>query len=317
MLEPTPDPMPAPNSGGAWYVLGASVRGDSHQRKDLPNQDAMGWSAPGQADSGGQLPCPANPPLLLAVADGHGSARYSRSDRGAALAVACALDLLGEMVHAMQEADLSPTAVENYAREGLPKALTRAWRGKVDADLAADPAPPGQDEGYILYGATLLAVALTERFALWLNIGDGDGCVVTADGEMYRAVTPDARLLGTETYSLVQKEAWRHVQISLRMFGEQPPALVMLSTDGLSNSFASPGDFERTAPDLLGMLRKQGVDPVSEDLPAWLGDVSAQGSGDDITLLLAYRAGAAAQPGSGSDAAAGSQSFSARDRLRS
>jgi serine/threonine protein phosphatase PrpC len=238
--------------------------------------------------------------VILAVADGHGSARYSRSDRGAALAVQCAQKLLREMLISMQQENLSPAAVESYAKEGLPKALVRSWRAGVEADLDTDPVPTNQADGYLLYGSTLLAVAVTERFALWLNIGDGDGCLVTETGEIHRAVTPDARLLGTETYSLVQKDAWRHVQVSLGMFGDQPPALILLATDGLSNSFASPQGFERTGPDLLAMLQEQGVDQVAADLPDWLGDVSAEGSGDDITLLLAYREGAEIRLNAGS-----------------
>ena len=60
-----------------WQVVGAAVRGISHERLDLPCQDAQGHRV---------LP---NGVLLIAAADGAGSARFS--DEGARCAVKAAL----------------------------------------------------------------------------------------------------------------------------------------------------------------------------------------------------------------------------------
>src|SRR5437016_2401525 len=68
----------------AWRIVGRSVRGAAHKRVDLPNQDAIGW----WPDSGEGMP------VILAVSDGHGSAKYFRSHRGARLAVETALKVI-------------------------------------------------------------------------------------------------------------------------------------------------------------------------------------------------------------------------------
>ncbi|MDQ3699739.1 MAG: protein phosphatase 2C domain-containing protein, partial [Chloroflexota bacterium] len=86
---PAPDPMtvPLPNTVqgrvARWRVVGTSVRGASHRRHGLPNQDALRW----WPESG------LGPPLVLAVADGHGSAKCFRSDVGSRLAVAAAVEV--------------------------------------------------------------------------------------------------------------------------------------------------------------------------------------------------------------------------------
>ena len=36
------------------------------------------------------------------------------------------------------------------------------------------------------------------------------------------------------------------------------------------------------------MINKHGVKAVEENLPSWLSETSSMGSGDDITLLIAY-----------------------------
>ena len=61
----------------AWRAIGRSVRGASHVRSSLPNQDAIAWFP----DSG------KGPPLIVAVSDGHGSPRNFRSDVGSKIAV--------------------------------------------------------------------------------------------------------------------------------------------------------------------------------------------------------------------------------------
>lgn len=62
-----------------WRTLTASVRGAAHERSGLPNQDAVRVA---RFDEGRAL--------LVALADGHGSAKNFRSQPGARLAVATA-----------------------------------------------------------------------------------------------------------------------------------------------------------------------------------------------------------------------------------
>ncbi len=125
-----------------WTALSASVRGASHEKSGQGNQDAVRLKNPSGTDD----------VLLLAVADGHGSTRSFRSDRGSALAAECAL---------ARTAPFRPAArpgrpAEPRAQPGAERAGPRTWSrpGKAPCaptwlpdpftllEFAAFPEPP-------------------------------------------------------------------------------------------------------------------------------------------------------------------------------
>ena len=228
-------------------------------------------------------------PLIVAIADGHGSARYPRSQRGAELAVRCAIQLLAEMLESTSETTASHSFIKNTAEQQLPKKLFQRWVDEVTKDAQGDPPEDNDADTVRLYGTTLLAMAVTETFIIFLQIGDGDFRIVTDESQVNLPFVRDEMLLGNETYSLAQKEAWKHIRVHFQMIGERPPALIMLSTDGYSNSFVSPQDFDQVGTDLLAMLRQEGVTAIEAKLPEWLAQASSAGSGDDVTVVLVYR----------------------------
>ena len=97
-----------------WTALSASVRGASHEKTGQPNQDSVRSRNPG---SGHEM-------LLMALADGHGSTRSFRSDKGSALAAECALRQLAKFVRRLGP-DAPISKVRNQARmhvwKGLPQ----------------------------------------------------------------------------------------------------------------------------------------------------------------------------------------------------
>ena len=248
-----------------WAVIGASVRGAAHERSGAPNQDAIAW-----ADG------------ALEIADGHGSARYTRSHVGARLAVRVAVERLSAFV---REHGASTELPGPDALDALPAALSEGWEAAVQAHLAAEPLD--EDTPLTRYGATLLAAAWTRHWGVWLQLGDGDIVVIGRDGTVERPVPGDPRLLGNETTSLATPGCWRDFRLCARRF-ETAPALVMVATDGYSNSFRDDPGFLQVGPDLLAVLVEDGVEAVQEALPEWLAETSAMGSGDDITVGLAW-----------------------------
>lgn len=269
------------NKSVEWHLLGHSQIGVTHQRAGKSNQDAMKLSTA----IGSATPSP----LIVAIADGHGSARYPRSQRGAELAVRCAIQLLAEMLESTSETTASHSFIKNTAEQQLPKKLFQRWVDEVTKDAQGDPPEDNDADTVRLYGTTLLAMAVTETFIIFLQIGDGDFRIVTDESQVNLPFVRDEMLLGNETYSLAQKEAWKHIRVHFQMIGERPPALIMLSTDGYSNSFVSPQDFDQVGTDLLAMLRQEGVTAIEAKLPEWLAQASSAGSGDDVTVVLVYR----------------------------
>jgi hypothetical protein len=267
---------------GAWQVLGRSVRGASHVRSGLPNQDAIGWRE--NADCAGGV--------LLAVADGHGSAKCFRSDYGSRFAIDAAMALM------------AAPQILDPAR--LPEELVCRWRRAVQNHLMEEPIATttlkqlerklGKDarravecDPVLAYGSTLLAAMISDMSVCYVQLGDGDILTVSEEGAVERPWPREEDRFGDETASLATRDAAREVRIQVKGTPEAMPALVMLATDGYANSFREDGGFLAVGPDLLRMIHTEGIAPIDENLETWLREASELGSGDDITVGLLWR----------------------------
>ena len=276
----------------SWKVAHACVRGSSHQRSGLPNQDAVQCTVtPGTQGS----------VAVAVVSDGHGSARHFRSQIGSSLAVstvaATLQGFLRESVASNGQVPFVPEQVHELERK-----IVSGWLAAVHSDLENNPfteaelAGVEKEEGAegraaveslpeLAYGATLLAAAATDNLLLYLQLGDGEILSVTANGTTTRPLPPDDRLIANQTTSLCQPEAWKDFRSSWVTDGALP-SMVLLSTDGYANSFRSDEDFLKIGQDYLEIIRQQGIASLAEELPAILTEATQQGSGDDITLAI-------------------------------
>ena len=294
--------MTGPAPGLEWGVLGASVRGASHERTGLPNQDAIKWApASGIGAS-----------IVIAVSDGHGSAKSFRSARGSQLAVAAAASESQQLLEGESTLDLS--GVKREVEERLPQRFVRSWVAAVQADLEREPIADSELEQLrrkegpssersveknplLIYGATLLTAIVTPRFMAFVQLGDGDILVVTDAGDVSRPLANDARLFANETTSLCIVDAWKDFRTGFHVVdGGGAPVALLLSTDGYANSFRDDESFLKVGSDILDMIRTEGVATVEQDMVRWLSEASRIGSGDDITLGIVYRTSAAARP---------------------
>jgi len=110
--------------------------------------------------------------------------------------------------------------------------------------------------------------------------------LVSDTGETVPVFEHDPELLGGATTSLCSDDALDHVQIGFWNRPDTLPALVMLSTDGYSNSFPDAPSFYKVASDIWEMIVDGNWEKVKPTLPVWLTDTSRRGSGDDITIGL-------------------------------
>lgn len=279
-----------------WQVYGQSVKGAAHNRLNLPNQDAIHWlPASGQG-----------PPIILGVSDGHGSPKSFRSDVGSRLAVEQSAWMVQDLLDGQPDPS-NLSAVKRTAEDHLPREIVRRWQQKVRDHLAKNPFTEeeltsvanqqGSDarlkvesNPLLAYGATILIVLVTSDFILYLQLGDGDILVVNADGKVNRPLPKDERLFANETTSLCRLEAWSDVRFRFQALYKIPPALILLATDGYSNSYRADDDFMKIGSDMLAIIKKEGIEYVQENLESWLKETSADGSGDDITLGMLYNA---------------------------
>ncbi len=287
--------------GYKWSVIGQSVRGASHLRSGLPNQDAIRFHAGIDGE----------PPVLLAISDGHGSPKSFRSAVGAQLAVEVAVRVTKTFLDGMKDLPLS--AVKNAAERFLPADIVKTWMQEVDehlrrnafspeeldrlereAGVVAKQAAIANERHRIAYGATLLLAAVSDSYLFYLQLGDGDILTVSdTTPEVEPPLPQDASLIANETTSLCMDRAQKLFRFRFQSVQGIPPALILASTDGYSNSFATPGDFYKVGTDLLGMIQKNGLEYVQDRLAAWLDDASRSGSGDDVSLGIICRRGIA------------------------
>jgi hypothetical protein len=286
-------------AGLRWRAVGGTVAGASHVRAGRPNQDAI------------RLPRDGEMPSVVAVSDGHGSDKCFRSDRGSRIAVAAAVVVLGELV--ARAGDEQAAAVLESARAHVPAELARRWREAVELDLASEPftgeeldALEAKDGArarasvtsnpLLAYGATVVGAAITSSYIVFAQLGDGDILVVSEAGEVARPLPADSRLFANETTSLASPTADRDFRLAVVPL-DDPPVLLLLSTDGYANSFRDEAEFLKVGRDLIEMIGASGLDAVARDIPTWLDETSRLGSGDDVTLAIACRPDAIRAPG--------------------
>ena len=236
---------------------------------------------------------------LLCVADGHGAKQYPRSDLGARYAVAAFRRTAADFF-ADARAD-SWVELEGKARREFPKALALRWRRSVVLHAANNPpaVSPGStrearvagDETLRLYGSTLIAAMVAPGLIASWQIGDGDLVIIdtspdSGEARLRYPLPPTGPEIGDETDSLSHRDAPTRMRIHWEL-AAYPPALISLSTDGLSKSFADRTGFGSFCTGLFEQLSSVGEHAVAESLPAWLARAAAH-SGDDATLCALY-----------------------------
>lgn len=292
-------------------IIGESIQGYTHIQRNLECQDRK---LSRELEDGS---------LVLSVADGHGSRSCPYSGTGAELAVNTFCKLIEELHSGFQNAgDLLSDYLNHQGSLKFAQTVERAWKEAVqtyhrDEGLPMPMTQTGEEDLnalYRLYGTTLLGLLIAPTFVFAFQIGDGD-ITYADDGGVQPVVVAD-KLLGVESHSLCSREAWKKAVSTVRFqpweqhfedlktygpdtaastvhfqsWEQHLPCAFLLSTDGLSNSYADDEAFRQTCAQYFEVLKTYGPDAVEENLPEWLSETSRLGCGDDTTLLMAYLA---------------------------
>ena len=258
----------------AWHC---TVIGAAHRRRQVVCQD-FSLVRTLLAPSGGRL-------QLLAVADGHGGERYRCSDSGSRLACEQAAEVVEV---ALQSAPLDhlPTW-ERLLAEGLPDAIQTRWLQAIQLHWQQQQQfheGNGDRQPFCssLYGSTLGLLLLAPTW--WGCTGLGDWDLVRVGGGGNRLLSEEAELPGTgeATASLCLSEArtrWVERAQLQAIPASCPPFALLISTDGVRKSCATDGDFLELCSQMVGIQ-----DP--RQLEEGLAEISAAGSGDDLSIAV-------------------------------
>lgn len=243
-----------------WRVLGASVIGQAHSARGMPNQDALATaSGPGGS-------------LLLAVADGAGSAPLS--DQGALLACQTAVAALAALD--LEEPEAALRGALSKASQAVHSQARRAGK-------------PARD-----YACTLLLALATPEWVSGLQLGDG--AIIVQSGGQPSRLTPGWRSsYAGETVFITSPDAPRLASVASRQAAEVE-ALALL-TDGLEPVATDLGSGQPFAPFFEPLFSftvatsESGVQALrNRQLADLLGSERVRlRTHDDTTLLLAAR----------------------------
>lgn len=225
------------------------------------------------------------PYAIASVADGHGQSQYDLSEYGAQIAVACARDVLHEIV--IKYAETDRIALVHSGKFDFPRLVTRRWREKIieDASLrnidVSDPASLATR-----YGTTLISILHIHDILFCAQIGDGDLILINQDRRPNRIFQTYSSLIGNETHSLSSPSA--HLIWKTAALSPVDSHFLFISSDGLSDSFNSLDEsrYDEWLKCLVACFEEYGFSQVTTKLPDWLVDISNQGAGDDISLII-------------------------------
>lgn len=256
-----------------WHVVGAAVQGVSHARLNLPCQDAQGYRL---------LP---DGTLLVAVADGAGSARFS--EQGADCAIEAALRSLSAAFEGNDPEDGADW--ERRLRGAFGDA-----RGAVVslAALSEDAETTPRD-----YAATLTCVVASAGRLAVGQVGDGAVIVVDGEGSLFAATRLQRGEYANETHFISEEDALEQMAVEVL---EMNVAALAVMSDGLIRLALKMPAQQPHAPFFQPLFRfassvqadSEAEQQASQQLAEFLTSerVNAR-TDDDKSLVLAVREG--------------------------
>ncbi len=227
--------------------------GSQHTRRHAPCQDHF-------------LVRHTNRRTLYTLADGHGSAPYTRSGLGARMMCAAAAKiLLAEHAELRNDAELAADLKDTYDRL-VHRHLAHRPLADWELERLSDR-PPSQ-----AYGCTFLAALVTEQEVLCCQVGDGEIALVDPCAGFLPPLPADSACTANLTSSMAYSREDCLAHFRFQRY-QQPVSALLLCSDGYSHQGNHPYN-------ALSLLK------LNE--PATLDQVLDHGRhGDDLTFLLA------------------------------
>jgi hypothetical protein len=247
-----------------WRVIGASVTGASHLKHDLPCQDYQASRL---------LPCGEGQALLIALADGAGSAK--NADLGAQLAVEAALQSLESSLTTSEPSSLNFEVSMRLAFDAAQQVLFDQAKG--------DEIPVRS------LATTLTCVAAVDGFITIGQLGDGSVIVRTDEDELLAVTRPQRGEYANETFFLVQEDALENLQVQVLHYPVQ--GLAVLSDGLMRLALQMPANIPHRPffkPLFSFAISAEDMDAAAGQLASFLSSERvSERTDDDKSLVLA------------------------------
>lgn len=240
---------------------------------------------------------------IFAVADGHGDSNCPRSQFGSKTACELAISEMEKFCsdikeNAWESRILSPGKELDSLAHQLISSIVAKWVKLVNEELENNPLTDEERAGcekYIerydkgerlehIYGTTLIAGLITEKYLLLIQQGDGRCVVFNADGSVSQPIPWDEKCFANVTTSLCDEDATQRFRYCTINLNENPIVACLAGSDGVEDSYLSMDLMHSYYRDLLMYASENGTAALNEYLGKTLPEFSKQGSGDDVTI---------------------------------
>ena len=285
-----------------------SVQGYSHIKKGKPVQD--------YSVSYNDEHC-----SIAIICDGHGGDDYIRSAVGSMIAAKTADAVIKSFVKNFDKSKFfdksagNPEALLNK----LEEKIVSSWRERVKKHCSENPFTEDEltrisakarkkyeEEKRIFsaYGTTLIAAVMTEDFWFALQIGDGKGVRIKADGTFDEPIPDDPKCFLNATTSLCDADAAERCRAcyslddlssfvkkteedglqKFQAYGLEKPAAIFVSSDGVDDSFGDREQMNNFYKTVLYSFSNDTFENAKSGIEEYLPRLSEKGSGDDISI---------------------------------
>lgn len=268
---------------GAFYHFACSAQGYNHIKINKVGQDASDdffW----------------DDVAIIAVADGHGSDNYIRTDRGSKFAVRAALDAIQAFIVDARGCDIDFMENADDCLAQISKNILAKWHTLVEDDVQAHPFRPGEMEKVSekykaryasgrynakAYGTTLIAICKTDDFWFGIHIGDGKCVEIMPNGEIYEPIPWDKQCEQNITTSICDSNAIEEFRFACNT---ELPAAIFIGSDGIDDSYASSEELHELYRSILLIFSEYGESVGRDEVKNYLPKISRKGSGDDVSI---------------------------------
>lgn len=229
---------------------------------------------------------------ICITADGHGSSKHFRSDKGSKFATFAALESIKAFMKDRENFDNEICENSKKVLKKIESNILYRWNKKVLNHYNSNPLREDEldklpDCNNIkiesIYGSTLIVGVITPKYWFGMQIGDGSLVTILNDGCTKEFMPIDEKLVANFTTSLCDNDAINNFR---DVFSLNVPSALLSSTDGLINSFRDTNSFLRFNKMVITEIKKDKKSKKA--LKKHLFKRSEDGSLDDISIASVY-----------------------------
>ncbi len=266
-----------------------SVIGHRHIQENMPKEDYGAVSETPIAK-------------IFALGDGHGDKNCPRSCVGSEYVVKITIEKMRDFCESVHAAGLETDLFDAEKAEPLVRHLIRSiitsWSLAVNEHLSENPLTAEEEKGcdtYLsayragkklehIYGTTLIAGVVTDRYMLLLQQGDGRCDVFWEDGSVTQPIPWDARCEGNICTSICQEDAIESCRYYICDITKTTVIACIAGSDGVEDSFPTMDGTHSYFRSLLAYACQNGVSALETYMETALDELNRDGSRDDTTV---------------------------------